>query len=680
VTDDPTAQAFDAALQQSEELAAALRALKEQAGDELARLTKEVRQGRGRITKLSAEVDELQQAQLQWAVDRQALLEHQEQLGKASEAINQQLAAAATELDSAKGAHDQLRKALQEEKRLHTADQAAAEKGLKAAFQDLNRSQDQLAKVSAELAELKKATSQWPAERESLARKVAVLGDHRDAALAHVAAQEEELAAIREEADKLKAAAAAAKRERQRAGAEAEELQAAQLQWAVDREALIKERDDLRREQKLAAARLGKVGEEAQAALRRQSEDADRLKAELKKATLDLAAEKARLAKELAEAQVKQAAVERRAQEVVAKLQAVSKEVERDKASAQAELARRSDAAARFQLIYQRGHELYSALNPIIGFSDILLEDRSGTSPEERREFVQLINDSGKRLLKTIGEMIELARQEAGIEEHPASRITGGGSVSTSPPTVLVADHDPAARERMEILARAGYELTFVRDADEAVKRAQQLQPIAILLDPQLPPTGASPVVARLKKDARTKDIPVVLTSNVRKDQLGFDISQCEFLTKPIDRQQLLQMMVKFDLLADGSRRPAGPSRILLVDDDPQNVRLVKAMLKPLDIEVLVAAGGKAGIEMALKERPDMMILDLMMPEVDGFEVLAALANDATASQIPILIYTAKTLTAEDQERLQGNIRSVILKGDFARDRFLEIFNKKAAS
>src|SRR5207302_5541367 len=98
-------------------------------------------------------------------------------------------------------------------------------------------------------------------------------------------------------------------------------------------------------------------------------------------------------------------------------------------------------------------------------------------------------------------------------------------------------------------------------------------------------------------------EIPLVLTSKVNTDSLGFDIGQADFLTKPIDRQQLLQMMVKFDLLADGKRGRKTPATILIVDDDPQNIRLVKAMLKPFNMEVLVADGGKAGLDVALKKK-----------------------------------------------------------------------------
>src|SRR5439155_1351877 len=209
------------------------------------------------------------------------------------------------------------------------------------------------------------------------------------------------------------------------------------------------------------------------------------------------------------------------------------------------------------------------------------------------------------------------AKQEAGIQERPVQMVPPVGSGS-KPPVILVADNDPAVKERIEpFLSHAGYEVVIAASAQEALRKAVQLQPLAVLIDTQLPPNGGSGLVYDLRRESKTKDIPIVLTSKVNKESLPFDIGQADFLTKPIDRQQLLQMMVKFDLLADGKRGKKTPSSILIVDDDPQNIRLVKAMLKPFNMEVMVADGGKAGLELALKKKPDLIILDLMMPGVD---------------------------------------------------------------
>jgi len=135
--------------------------------------------------------------------------------------------------------------------------------------------------------------------------------------------------------------------------------------------------------------------------------------------------------------------------------------------------------------------------------------------------------------------------------------------------------------------------------------------------------------------------------------------------------------MINHDLRADARRARKLPATVLVIDDDPLSLRLLRAVLKPLQIEVMTADGGKAGIELARQGKPELIICDLMMPEVDGFDVIAALRSDPQTSKIPILVYTGKSITAEDQQRLQGLIPSIIRKGEFSRERFLEFLLKR---
>ena len=135
--------------------------------------------------------------------------------------------------------------------------------------------------------------------------------------------------------------------------------------------------------------------------------------------------------------------------------------------------------------------------------------------------------------------------------------------------------------------------------------------------------------------------------------------------------------MAKYDLLAERRRASKMPTSVLVIDDDPRNTRLVQAMLRPYNIEVLLAHDGAAGIKLARARRPDLIILDLMMPEVDGFEVVSALRAESATAQTPILIYTAKNITAADRQRLQGGIQSIIRKGDFSKEQFLELVYRR---
>jgi CheY-like chemotaxis protein len=161
------------------------------------------------------------------------------------------------------------------------------------------------------------------------------------------------------------------------------------------------------------------------------------------------------------------------------------------------------------------------------------------------------------------------------------------------------------------------------------------------------------------------------------EEQLGLSMAQYDLLRKPISRQQVLQVMAKYDLLADRRRASKMPTTVLVVDDDPRNTRLVQAMLKPFSIEVLSANDGTTGVKLARTRKPDLIILDLMMPEVDGFAVISELRGDAATAQTPILIYTAKNLTSADRERLQGNIQAIIRKGELTKEQFLEIVYRR---
>jgi CheY-like chemotaxis protein len=807
----PKAKSFADILQQNQEFITHLQALQEDIGGQLEEKEKELALTKRQLAEKQQELDELQNAQLQWAMDRQALLDQHDTLKQGHQDLQQNHDRAQVELARVKDdvarskARDEERRGqlrqLEQERMQLTQKSEIDQKKLRA---DLKMAQD-------DLDTLQSAQLQWAMDREALLKD-------RDAAVAKQADLEQEwqvaraeltqdktrltglngqlqqqLKGLQAEIEPLKAARDRSQSERVRLIGDVarleQEAQAAEVQYRADRKLLQGQLEEARRKAadldkaeaefqrlsdersalltkvkalekdwqsreasvaeekaglkkqvqdavaKLATMQLdyekvkalhadlagesGRKAEEWTAREQRLTSEKNQLKVDLERVqaqlsdmmseTNELQSRRSNEAKELEQAwQREKASLKLQLEEarkaggsgpptsqVLARYEAEKRAMQAQLDGLKTELAasgKNKDAApaltqakrdfeAKFRVIYDQSHDLNSPLNAIIGFSEILLDEKTNkTTPEERREFVAHINESGKRLVEHIRELIEFAKQEAGIQERPVQIVppVGGGS---KPPVILVADNDPAVKERIEpFLSHAGYEVVIAASAQEALRKAVQLQPLAVLIDTQLPPNGGSGLVYDLRRESKTKDIPIVLTSKINKESLPFDIGQADFLTKPIDRQQLLQMMVKFDLLADGKRGKKTPSSILIVDDDPQNIRLVKAMLKPFNMEVIVADGGKAGLELALKKKPDMIILDLMMPDVDGFEVVSKLREDPAASQIPILIYTAKNITSEDRERLQGNIQSIIQKGDFGKDRFLEMINNLQTS
>ena len=807
----PKGKSFADILQQNQEFITHLQALQEDMGGQLDEKEKELALAKRQLAEKQQELDELQNAQLQWAMDRQALLDQHEVLKQGHQDLQQSHDRAQVELGRLRD--DVSRSKSRDEERRGRLRQLEQERmQLAQKFEnDQKKIRGDLKLTQEDLDTLQSAQLQWAMDRETLLKD-------RDAAVARQAELEQDwqkaraeltqsktrltdlnaqlqqqLKALQVEIEPLKAAREKWQSERQRLIADVGRLeqgaQAADAQFKADRKLLHGQLDEARRKaadldkaeaefQRLSderSALLTKVKAlekdwqsreasfaEEKAGLKKQVQDAvaklaamqqdyekikalhadlagetgrkaeqwtareqrltsekNQLKVDLERVqaqlsdmmseTNELHSRRANEAKELEQAwQREKASLKLQLDEarkaagsgpptsqVLARYEAEKRAMQAQLDGVKTELAasgKNKDAApalsqakrdfeAKFRVIYDQSHDLNSPLNAIIGFSEILLDEKANkTTPEERREFVAHINESGKRLVEHIRELIEFAKQEAGIQERPVQIVppVGGGS---KPPVILVADNDPAVKERIEpFLSHAGYEVVIAASAQEALRKAVQLQPLAVLIDTQLPPNGGSGLVYDLRRESKTKDIPIVLTSKINKESLPFDIGQADFLTKPIDRQQLLQMMVKFDLLADGKRGKKTPSSILIVDDDPQNIRLVKAMLKPFNMDVMVADGGKAGLEMALKKKPDLIILDLMMPDVDGFEVVSKLREDPAASQIPILIYTAKNITSEDRERLQGNIQSIIQKGDFGKDRFLEMINNLQTS
>ena len=286
---------------------------------------------------------------------------------------------------------------------------------------------------------------------------------------------------------------------------------------------------------------------------------------------------------------------------------------------------------------------------------------------EERREYLKYLHDSAIKLTQAV---------RALTGTHAPADVAPAVDRERRPPDILVADNDPSSRQRIEpFLKRAGYEVVYVENGPRALEKASHLQPLAILIDAQLPPSGAPALVRELRKDPRSRDIPLVLL--VAPDAPAVTVADCEVLVKPIDRQQLVQLMVRFDLMADGKVAKKMPANLLVIDDDAQAVSLVKAILKPYNVRVSSVDNARAGIEQALRNKPDLVILDLVMPGVDGFEVIAALRRDKDMSRVPILVHTAKTLTPEDRQRLEGKVESIVEKAEFQPERFLELLLKR---
>lgn len=236
-------------------------------------------------------------------------------------------------------------------------------------------------------------------------------------------------------------------------------------------------------------------------------------------------------------------------------------------------------------------------------------------------------------------------------------------------PLILVAEDERGASQLLgTYLTGAGYNLAYAYDGEEALALARKLGPAAITLDLILPKKDGWEVLKELKEDPILNAIPVVIVSIVDNKELGFALGAADYLVKPVKRGGLLAALAHLGF----SPRDRGVApTILVVDDDPQYVELMEATLTSEGFRTIKALEGNDGIRLAKDSRPDLVLLDLLMPEVSGFEVVEALKRDPSTRGIPIIVVTAKDITQEDKERLSGQIQALSRKGAFSKDAFL---------
>jgi CheY-like chemotaxis protein len=244
-----------------------------------------------------------------------------------------------------------------------------------------------------------------------------------------------------------------------------------------------------------------------------------------------------------------------------------------------------------------------------------------------------------------------------------------GGSL-----TVLLVEDDPRSIDLLTLyLHGVGYEVAVARDGEEGLELARRLRPAVITLDLCLPRLDGWEFLARAKADPSIADIPVVIVSIVDERGKGFSLGAAEYLVKPVDRDRLLAALAR---LAQDPPRSHGPARVLAIDDDPLAVELIEAVLAPSGYQVLKASSGEEGLALARHEQPTLVILDLLMPGMDGFAVVERLRADPSTADLPIVILTASNMSTADKARLNGQISYLARKSEFSRAAFLELVQR----
>jgi signal transduction histidine kinase/CheY-like chemotaxis protein len=244
-----------------------------------------------------------------------------------------------------------------------------------------------------------------------------------------------------------------------------------------------------------------------------------------------------------------------------------------------------------------------------------------------------------------------------GAAERAKSATNGGRRPHTD--CVLVIDDDATARELIaEQLKAEGFSVATAEGGLDGLKRAKELLPAAITLDVMMPDLDGWSVLAALRQDNELSEIPVIMVTIVDEHRRGAALGAAGYLTKPIDRERLHQIIGRF-------RAATPPTQVLLVEDDSLQRERVRGWLEGQQWSVQEAANGREALERLKVGKPDVILLDLMMPEMDGFQVVAALQKEAAWRDIPVIVITSLDLDAKDRERLNSGVRSVLVKDSF---------------
>jgi signal transduction histidine kinase/CheY-like chemotaxis protein len=230
-------------------------------------------------------------------------------------------------------------------------------------------------------------------------------------------------------------------------------------------------------------------------------------------------------------------------------------------------------------------------------------------------------------------------------------------------PDVLVIEDEPSGvRLLRTYLENDGYDVRVASDGERGLEEARRLAPSAIVLDVLLPGMDGWDVLRQLKSDDALRDIPVIIVTVVDEREIGLALGAVDYLVKPVERSALLEVVGRF------ATATTSPLRILAIDDDPAALEMIDAALRPAGYDIVTASGGREGVTVAKTVPIDFVICDILMPDLDGFGVVAELRADPRTHDLPILVLTHHELTGPEKTRLNGEILGVVAKGESGKD------------
>ena len=231
--------------------------------------------------------------------------------------------------------------------------------------------------------------------------------------------------------------------------------------------------------------------------------------------------------------------------------------------------------------------------------------------------------------------------------------------------TALIIDDDPAARELLEAFFRKeGFAVAVATTGPDGLRMARELRPAIITLDVMMPGMDGWAVLTQLKAEPELADIPVIMVTIVDDRNLGYALGATDYVTKPVDRDRLAALVRKY-------RRQSGRDVVLVVEDDAGTRDMLRKTLEKEGWEVAEAENGRVGLQQVARTQPSLILLDLMMPEMDGFAFVTELRKSEQGRRLPVVVLTSKDITPEDRRRLTGSVELILQKGAASRETIL---------
>ena len=253
------------------------------------------------------------------------------------------------------------------------------------------------------------------------------------------------------------------------------------------------------------------------------------------------------------------------------------------------------------------------------------------------------------------------------IETETESRAEPGNLCKIeAEDTILVIDDDPEAREIIErFLVKDGFNVVTAGSGEQGLRLAHESQPVAITLDVMMSGMDGWSVLRVLKADPELHKIPVIMLTMIDDRTRGYSLGAVDYLTKPVDRELLRKTLSRYHC-ADAV------CPVLLIEDDVATRALMAQTLEKAGWTVSEAGNGQEALDMMSAVQPRLILLDLMMPVMDGFGFLVAMRARPEWQHIPVIVITAKDLTADDRVRLEGSVEAVLEKTAYTREQLLD--------